>query len=67
MANDDLASDMLDGLSSIAKYLGIPVRRAYDLAERGKLPLFKFEGGRNWQGRKSTLRRHIEQREAGGK
>lgn len=64
MADDDLAGDMLDGIPAVAAYLKIPVRRAYELAEKGKLPLFKFDGGRKWQGRKSTLRRHVERLEA---
>ncbi len=59
MADDDLATDILDGIPAIAAFLGLPIRRTYDLAEKKKLPLFKL-GDRKWQGRKSTLRRHIE-------
>jgi excisionase family DNA binding protein len=59
MKDDDLAADLLDGIPAIAAYLGLPVRRTYELAEKKKLPLFKL-GDRKWQGRKSTLRRHIE-------
>jgi hypothetical protein len=59
MADDNLAADILDGIPAIAAFLGLPVRRTYELAEKKKLPLFKI-GGRKWQGRKSTLRRHIE-------
>jgi excisionase family DNA binding protein len=60
MKDDDLAADMLDGITAIAAYMNISARRAYHLAENGKIPVFKFEGGRKWQGRKSTLRRHVE-------
>jgi hypothetical protein len=59
MADDSLATDILDGIPTIAAFLGLPVRRTYELAEKRKLPLFKL-GGHKWQGRKSTLRRHIE-------
>ncbi len=65
MADDDLASDLLEGIPAIAAFLGLPVRRTYDLAEKKKLPLFKL-GNRKWQGRKSTLRRHIEGLDARG-
>jgi hypothetical protein len=63
MANNDLANDMLDGMTAIAAFLGIPERRAYDHAEKGKIPAFKI-GNRRWQARKSTLRRHVERLEA---
>jgi len=66
MAEDDLADDLLDGMSEICRFLNMKERQGYDLAEKGRLPLFKF-GDRKWQARKSTLRRHIEQLEAGGK
>jgi excisionase family DNA binding protein len=66
MAEDSLADDLLDGMSAICRYLNIKERQGYELAEKGRLPLFKF-GGMKWQGRKSTLRRHIEQLEAGVK
>jgi hypothetical protein len=39
------------------------VRRAYDWAEKRKIPVFKI-GDRKWQARKSSLRRHIENLEA---
>jgi hypothetical protein len=63
MAEDDLADDLLHGIAAIAGFLNMKPRQAYDLAEKGKLPLFKF-GDRVWQGRKSKLRQHIEQLEA---
>ena len=59
MSDDDLANDLLDGMGPIARFLGVPERRAYDWAEKGKIPVFKI-GERKWQARKSTLRRHIE-------
>ena len=63
MGNEDLANDLLDGVSAIATFTGLPERRIYYLAEKGLLPLFKI-GDRKWQGRKSTLRRHIDVLEA---
>jgi len=63
MAEIDLANDMIDGMSAIAAFLGVPERRAYDWAEKGKIPAFKI-GDRKWQARKSTLRQHIEALEA---
>jgi excisionase family DNA binding protein len=59
MADNDLATDLLDGIPAIAAFLGLPLRRTYELAEKKRLPLFKL-GGRKWLGRKSTLKRHIE-------
>jgi hypothetical protein len=66
MADNDLADDLLDGMSAICRYLNIKERQGYDLAEKGRLPLFKLGGGRKsrWQGRKSTLRKHIERLES---
>jgi hypothetical protein len=63
MKDDDLAADLLDGIPAIAAYLGLPIRRTYELAEKKKLPLFKL-GDRKWQGRRSRLRRHIEELDA---
>jgi len=65
MADNDLADDVLNGMSAICRYLNIKERQGYELAETGRLPLFKL-GGRKWQGRKSTLRKHIEGLEAKG-
>ena len=63
MADDDLASDLMGGVPAIAAFLGFSERQTYHLLEKGKLPAFKF-GGRIWQARKSTLRRHIANLEA---
>jgi excisionase family DNA binding protein len=60
MHDNELAADLLDGIPAIAAYLGLPVRRTYELAEKKRLPLFKL-GDRKWQARRSTLRRHIEE------
>jgi hypothetical protein len=63
MAIEDLADDLLDGVEAISRFTGLPPRRVYYLAERKLLPLFKL-GDRKWQGRKSTLRKHLEGLEA---
>jgi hypothetical protein len=63
MEKEDLAADLLNGVSAIAAFTGWPERRIYYLAERGLLPLFKM-GERKWCGRKSTLRRYIDRLEA---
>ena len=44
MADNDLADDLLDGMSAICRYLNIKERQGYDLAEKGRLPLFKLGG-----------------------
>jgi hypothetical protein len=66
MADNDLADDMLDGMTAICRYLRIKPRLGYQLAETGKLPLFKLGDPKKgtWRARKSTLRRHIEDLEA---
>ena len=63
MGNEDLAGDLLDGVTAIAAFTGWPERRIYYLAEKGLLPLFKI-GERKWCARKSTLRRHIDNLES---
>jgi hypothetical protein len=63
MTEDDLADDLLDGMRAICRFLNIKERQGYELAETGRLPLFKL-GDRKWQARKSTLRRHIQKLEA---
>ena len=63
MADDDLTGDILDGMRAICRGLKITERQGYELAETGKLPLFKL-GDRKWQGRRSTLKRHVENLEA---
>lgn len=56
-----IADDLIEGMPSIAAYLGISERRAYHLAQNRLLPLFKT--GNVWGARKSTLRRHYERME----
>ena len=63
MENEDLAADLLDGVTAIAAFTGWSERRVYYLAEKGLIPLFKV-GERKWCARKSTLRRHIDDLEA---
>ena len=60
---DDLANDLLDGVTAIAEFTGFTERQIYHMAENRLLPLFKV-GRRKWCGRKSTLRRHIDGLEA---
>jgi hypothetical protein len=60
--NEDLASDLLDGMSAIAKFYGCTERRGYYLAENKLIPAFKV--GDKWCARKSTLVRHIGSLEA---
>ena len=63
MSGQNLADDLLDGVEAISRFTGLPPRRVYYLAERKLLPLFKI-GERKWQGRKSTLRAHVQALEA---
>src|SRR5262249_9844501 len=65
MTENDIADDLLDGMKAICRFLNIKERQGYELAETGRLPLFKL-GDRKWQARKSTLRRHIESLESKG-
>ncbi len=51
-----IADDLLDGGLAYAEYLGLPLRRVYDLLERGLLPGGKL--GHKWIGSKARVRRH---------
>jgi excisionase family DNA binding protein len=62
MAENDLAADFLDGVPAIAAFLGLPLRRVYELAEKKRIPVFKLGDGK-WLARKSTLRRYVERLE----
>ena len=53
---DDLASDLVEGISKISAFLGMTPRRANYLAEKGLLPVFKK--GHRWAALKSVLRQH---------
>ena len=57
---DDLASDLLEGISKISAFVGMTPRRANYLAEKGLLPVFK--NGAIWTGLKSVLRQHFADR-----
>jgi hypothetical protein len=63
MQNEDLADDLLDGVTEIAAFLGWTERRTYYAAERRIIPAFKM-GERKWCARKSTLRRYVDELEA---
>lgn len=54
---EPLAEDILAGAREIAKETGFSVRKVYDLAESGYLPVFKL-GGRI-HARRSELRRKL--------
>jgi hypothetical protein len=58
MADDNL--DILRGMRAICAYLQIPERQGYEMAESGRLAVFKFPGEKIWHGRKSTLLRQVE-------
>ena len=63
MTTETLADDILDGIPAIAAFLGLPRRRIYELAEKGKIPAFKIGTGK-WQARKSSLHRYVDSLEA---
>jgi hypothetical protein len=58
MSHDDLASELLRGATSIARYAGKSVPATYHLLESGKLPAFK--DGKEWCAWKKDMRRHYE-------
>jgi hypothetical protein len=60
---DDLADDLLNGAGEIGAFLKKTPRQTYYLLENRLIPAFKF-GDKNWQARKSTLKRHVESLEA---
>jgi hypothetical protein len=62
MQSEDLANDLLRGISGISQFIGEPVRRTYYLAESRQIPAFKI--GKIWMARKSRLRRHYAELEA---
>ena len=66
MEKEDLADDLLKGVEAIANYTGLTKRAVYGLAEKGRLPVFKLDGWK-WCARKSTLRKHIDNLEAGAR
>jgi hypothetical protein len=60
-----VAADMIQGIASIADFLGITERTAYHLASSGRLP-GAFKLGRLWFARRSTLIENISKLERGG-
>ena len=62
LENEDLATDLLDGVPAIAAFAGWSRRRTYYLVENDLVPAFKI--GKKWAARRSTLRRHIAKLEA---
>jgi hypothetical protein len=61
--SERLCDDLLDGAEEIAQFTGWPIRRVYYLLGRKLIPAFKV--GERWTARKSRLKRHIEELEAG--
>lgn len=58
-----LSNDMIEGAEAIAEELGFPVRRAFNLLERGVIPGYKL--GSRWRARRSTLRAFVEKLDGG--
>ena len=65
MENEDLATDLLDGVPAIAAFGGWSQRRTYYLVENDLIPAFKI--GKKWAAKKSSLRRHLNELEASAK
>jgi hypothetical protein len=63
MMSEVLSDDLLDGANEIAEFIGCSSRRAFYLLEKKLIPGFKL--GHRWTARKSRLRRHFEELEAG--
>jgi hypothetical protein len=57
--SDNLAGDLLNGMASIAHFVGMDERRCYFLATRGMLPGVFKQGGQ-WIGLKSKIREGYE-------
>jgi hypothetical protein len=55
----DLAADLLRGTAAIARFAGLPERRAYALLQSGVLPARKELG--LWVASKSKLRAHYSE------
>src|SRR6187455_2885257 len=51
------------GIDDSARYLSVPVRTMYRLAQRGQLPAVKV--GRTWRFKRSALDEHLRTRQAG--
>ncbi len=61
-AQENIASDTLEGVAKIAEHIGKTARQTYLLLESKKIPGFKLGG--KWHLRKSTYARHIARLEA---
>jgi hypothetical protein len=59
-ADSSLAADLLEGVTAIAAFTGIPEPRVFYLCERGHLPAFKI--GIRWCALKSELRAALTSR-----
>jgi hypothetical protein len=59
---EGIASDIIEGVTAIAAYLGKNERRTYYLLENGKVPAFKLSG--KWHLRRSTYASYIASLEA---
>jgi hypothetical protein len=55
---ETLAADILFGAQAIADELGIEIRKAFYLLERGHIPAVKT--GRTWTTTRTRLRAHFE-------
>src|SRR4029079_8951582 len=51
------------GIDDSARYLSVPVRTMYRLAQRGQLPAVKV--GRTWRFKRSALDEHLRARQSG--
>ena len=60
-SSDNLADDLLEGADEIAAFMGWNRRRVFYADERKLIPIFRL--GNRLSARKSTLRRHIEDKE----
>jgi len=63
-ADPTLADDLLWGAAAIAKFIGVKVRRAFYLLEKGLIPARKLgkseeKKGSTWVTTKTRLRRHF--------
>jgi hypothetical protein len=58
---ENLADDLMVGIKPIAKFLGVPERAAFYMAEKRMIPVFKI--GSKWAARRSTITTDIIERE----
>jgi Helix-turn-helix domain len=54
--NEPLATDLLWGVDEIARFIGVPLRKAYYLIDAGKIPVTKH-GHRTIVASRNELRR----------